>query len=427
MPGTITISDGGNVSLKITRFIDAPVNPDHDEQTFDEIGKRMPLILGKTPSFGPISLSSNLHLRRSRQFRGTTRSLVQVYKSDKAYLGAHIVHDDPEFSTLTFEVESADEWIANGPRVKRNRDLQNSRTIEWKDNLTEMKLPKNITLKVNSRLTENWTRSHNPRYSLSHVVRFTLSSKDPKPLSELTSAAHSITNFVCFSLGRNTTLADVQGIRIVDGVGQSVRLYYPSIPFTDKPTPVERNKVLLPYGEIARELPKIIGAWSLVHTESPEVLSMFLYAQDEKVLHLETRYMLVVSSLEALIKRYIATSGKTMRLPGLLREASAKVCKFDQEFDIDNQERPIVKYLVNFRNAIAHGDQVAGNEGMSQLWPLYLRLRILHQLSLMVIIGIPEDAIAALNQSSESRKLADMYPLDYRALSLMASTLKRRK
>ena len=420
LPGTIVISDGGNIRLKVTHFFDPQAAPDHREETFKEVQQKPPLILGQTHNLGPISVSDNLHVRRSVQIANPTQSIVDEYESHRAYLGAHVEEAEPEFSKVSFGIERADDWVASDFLRTRNRESLNRRTLEWEDKLTEIELPSGITLRVISQFLEQLA-IYNPRYSLSHVVRFSLSSRTPIALSEFTSAAHSITNFLCFALGTTTTLVDVRGIQKVDGGEQEVRFFYPSRPFTERSMNFQRQKVLLPYSEISSEIPNIVRKWCSMHTEFPEVFGMFAYVQAEKVLPLETRYMLVVSSLEALAKRCIVRSGRRAPLRQLLRKASGKVGKFDDELRAN--EEVIVKCLVAFRNAIAHGDQIADHSEMSPLWLIYLRLRVLHQLSLMTTIGIPEASIPSLHSNSEYRKLVDMYPADYEALSNLASRM----
>ena len=204
VPGTLSISDGGNIELEVIgRFggrIEVSLNADLNP---------IERIVGHIEKDGFVTLDDCYYKTLPLSLTGgISKSLIHV---GKVFTGVRYDEgESPVFNTLTFSVEGIDEWVGiSGISVEHHFE-ERTATISYQP-------PEDISLDFDNGMrlliTFHWTLLGAPiikEARISQKTYFQLVSEEERELKEFTSVVHKITNFLCFATDQIVSLDDME-------------------------------------------------------------------------------------------------------------------------------------------------------------------------------------------------------------------------
>ena len=126
IPGTLNISDGGEIELEVVGLFDESVEGWNKAINGEDELER---IVGDIEEYGAVTLDDCFYKNSNFSLGGISKSLIRV---NKAFLG--FAYDDKEpilFNTFRFSVEGIDEWVGlSGIKVTRQLE-QRTATINY--------------------------------------------------------------------------------------------------------------------------------------------------------------------------------------------------------------------------------------------------------------------------------------------------------
>ena len=194
-PGTLVISDGGNIELELVGFSERQPLP----LTGGFIGAyKLIRINGLIDGYGPATLDGCFFKNEFYSFSGISKSLVHV---STAFLGAaYNDNEDILFDSFVFSIEGIDEWLElSGINVKPNFKEQTS-TITYNP-IKEIciDIGNNTTLSI----IFSWTTPILPNMteaSITQKAYFELKTKQKQEFSYFTLLAYKITTLLCLAV-----------------------------------------------------------------------------------------------------------------------------------------------------------------------------------------------------------------------------------
>ena len=203
VPGTLSISDGGNIELEVLHQFER--RPPFGGVGFGRGGKR---IVGHIENNKIVTLD-DCSFKSIGGSIGISKSLIRV---GRVFIG---VPDDkgeiPLFNSLTFSVEGIDEWVGISGFEFVPQFEEHTATISYQ-------LPTDVSLNLDNGMqlliTFEWTPPRLPIITearISQKTNFKLVSKDARELSDFISVVHKITTFLCFSIDQTVILDSMRG------------------------------------------------------------------------------------------------------------------------------------------------------------------------------------------------------------------------
>ena len=239
VPGTLSISDGGNIELEITgHFHD---NLDEVFSTlFDNDSTDLKRIVGLVEEDGKVTLDDCYYKGPFNFIGSPSKFLIHVGRvfTGVAYNEGAI----PLFNTLTFSVEGIDEWVGiSGINVDYQHEERGiTATISYQP-LADVLF--NLNNGMQLLITFEWTlpgSSIIKEAKISQKTYFKLVSQEARKLSDFISVARKITTFLCFATDQTVSLDSMEATsndyreNIVDGTAIliPINIYSPSRPYS---------------------------------------------------------------------------------------------------------------------------------------------------------------------------------------------------
>ncbi len=302
IPGVLTIKNGGDIELEVVGLFDESIKSLNGD---DDLNR----IIGHVEKDGLVTLENCFYTKKNISFEGISKSKICVNKvlSGVAYDQNEVV----TFNTLSFSVDCLDEWVGiSGIRVDSDWDSRTA-TISYAppENISYV-LDSGIKLEICFAYTLP-SSSSTTESKITQRVYFKLSSDDSRPLSDFTEIAYKLTNFLCFAIDTTVTLKDLSAtskeIQRDGGDGKKypvpVKVFYPSIPFTEKAPDKSWHRMLFTYGTIKSNAQQVFNNWLRAYEIMAPALSLYFSTKNGAQKYLDGKFLALAQGLETYHRR----------------------------------------------------------------------------------------------------------------------------
>jgi hypothetical protein len=183
IPGTLIITDGGNIGLEVLGFFDESSEGLNKAQN----GKyELERIIGHIENHGLVTLEDCFYKNKNISWGGICKSTVSV---KKALIGVAYSKEIVSINTFKFSVEGIDEWVGLSGTKVENQLEKRTASITYSQ-------PEDISLNLKNGMNLSITFSATaPRFpntteaKITQKTYFKLVSEQERPLNHFTSAA----------------------------------------------------------------------------------------------------------------------------------------------------------------------------------------------------------------------------------------------
>ena len=428
IPGTLTISDGGNIELEVVGLFDETVEGQNRATTDKGAFER---IVGNIEKYGLVTLDDCFYKHWHPFSNGISRSVLHVRK---ALLD--IAYGDREplvFNALQFSVEGIDEWVGlSGINIDRQIEKRTA-TITYSP-LDEISLNLNNGMKL--LITFSWTLPGFPIITEAKVTQktsFKLVSEQERPLADFTSIAHKLTTFLCFAIDKTVCINQVTATLNTDGSESPapIPLYYESLPYTKEVPKIYPHYMLFTYQAIKEHVEHRINSWLETYKRFEPALNLYFGVTTGGLRYLDAKILALAQGLETYHRR---TSNETQmdkrNFESLrqtlndqcpeehrkwlseklqygnelsLRQRVKKIIEPFKEFIGDeSQQDKLTGSIVDTRNYLTHYDESLKSRAASgdKLIRLYLKMEAIFQLRLLQELGFTQTEIKSVFDKS---------------------------
>ena len=303
IPGTLTINDGGNTQLEVVGLFDDSIEALNGD---DDLSR----IIGHVENDGFVTLEDCFYTNKNIGFGGISKSKVLV---NKVLSGAAWDKDEKvTFNTLSFSVDCLDGWVGiSGINVDTDLDYKTA-TISYEppealsyalDNGMELKLCFAYTLPGFPTLQEA---------KITQRAYFKIISSELRELSEFTILAYKITNLMCFAMNGTVsmkTLSATSNEIKRNNIPQPIKIYYQSIPYTEKEPTKTRYDMLFSFRTIQDNAGQIFNNWINAYDFLSPALGLYFSTKTGAQKYLDGKFLALAQGLETYHRR---TSSETL-------------------------------------------------------------------------------------------------------------------
>ena len=430
IPGVLTIKNGGDIELEVVGFFDDSIKSLNDD---DELNR----IIGHVEKDGLVTLENCFYTQKKHAFGGISKSKLCVNK-----VLSGVAYDENEsvtFNTLSFSVDCLDEWVGISG-ISTDSDCEsNTATIRYS-------LPENISYDLNNGMkleicfsctTPGSTNTTEAK--ITQRVYFKLLSEDLRPLGDFTEIAYKLTNFLCFAIDTTVALKDLsvtsKEIQRDSGNGKqypvSIKVFYPSIPFTEKVPDKSWHRMLFTYGTIKSNAQDVFNNWLRAYEVMAPALSLYFSTKNGAQKYLDGKFLALIQGLETYHRRtsdeklmdsskfasLVSTISKSCPaeyaewLSGRLMHGNeinlGKRLKriiepFKDKLGSSKERSKLLRKIVDTRNYLTHysenlKDNAAGGE---ELWNLCQKMEVIFQLHFLKVVGFSDEEIESVVENS---------------------------
>ena len=438
IPGTLIITDGGNIELKVLGLFDESIEGLNNAIKGKEKLKR---IVGDVEEYGLVTLDGCFYKQTNISFDGISKSSIYV---NTAFLG--VAYDEKEevlFNTFKFSVEGIDEWVGiTGIKVK---DQFENKTDSITSSITYLE-PEEISINLNNGMklliTFSWTLPGGPIIQEAKITQktyFKLVSQQKQPLNDFISAAYKITTLLGFAIDKTVCIEQVSATSddIFQNMGNgkkvpaSISIYYPSLPYTEVKPKIDRYRMLFRFSQIKDDAERIFNNWFKAYDKINPALNLYFSVKMGIHKYLDGKFLALVQGLESYHRR--TSNEKSMDdstfekiVNNLIKQCPEKYRKWLSEkleyaneislahrikniiepfknfFGPDKKRKSLVRKIVDTRNYLTHYDESLKSKAAKgkELWLLYLRMEAIFQLHLLHMLGFTRKQIEAIFQNS---------------------------
>jgi ApeA N-terminal domain 1 len=433
IPGTLYISDGGNIELEVIELFDPSLDRMYDDD--DNLER----IVGVIEEDGCVTLDNCFYKQKNLSFGGVSKkSLVRV---NKAFIGvAYEEKENTSFNDFIFSVEGIDEWVGiSGIQVDRKYETELiTATINYLP-------PDDIILNLNNGMqlliTFSWMIPGYPcmrEAKISQKTYFKLVSTESRGLDEFMSIVHRITTFLCFAIDQTVCLEGITAMSndILINAGNDnsmpvpIKIYYQSLPYLKHDLKIDLHRMLFRYGQIKNDAAKVINNWIDAYDKIDPALSLYFSTKTGAQKYLDGKFLALVQGLETYHRRI--SNEKLMdeeKFKELVDGIISKCPEENQEWlkgrlthgneislrsivepfkDVvgtKDEQSKIISKIVDTRNYLTHYDEslklkAADGQG---LLSLCYKIESIFQLHFLQVLGFTQEEIKSV--------LANSYPL----------------
>lgn len=438
LPGTLVITDGGNIELEVVGLFDSSVenmfnnSPEHNEF------KR---IVGHVEEYGLVTLEDCFYKTRNISFNGISKSRLHV---NRAFVG--VAYDEDEdilYDAFKFSIEGIDDWVAiSGIKVDYQFDKRTA-SINY---LPPEEISLNLSNGMKLLVTFSWTLPSSNNTSEAKIAQKTylkLVSEQVRPVDEFISAAHKITNLLGFAIDKTVCLdhitATSSGITRDIGEGKTIpvpiSLYYPSLPYTDIAAKIEWHKMLFRFPQIREDAQRIINNWFDAYEVIEPALNLYFSTKTGGHRFLDSKFLSLAQGLETYHRR--TSDEKVMdeiafkelvehlikQCPdehktwlsnrvaygnevGLSRRIKSIIEPFKNIIGSSKVRGKLVRTVVATRNYLTHYDKSLESDAAKgkDLVEITLKLEAIYQLHLLQVLGFTQEEIQSIIDNSQEIK-----------------------
>jgi hypothetical protein len=436
IPGTLFISDGGEIVLDIVGSFDESIDGFKNMFTGDA---KLERINGHVEKFGLVTLDGCIYKNRNISFSGISKSSVYV---SSALL--EVSYDEDEkimINAFQFSIEGLDEWVGiSGIKV------------DYSQGVKEMSITYELPEKIQLNLANDITLSivFEPTYpgfpcikdaKISQKVYFVIKSEQALPIENFINIAFKITTLLCFAIDRSVSIDNVllTSESLKRKYGEDLERYvvmkyfWRSRPFSKNVPEINLHDMLFRFEQVYDKAEKIINNWLLAYDNIEPAMNLYFSAKVGDLKYLESRFLALVQGIETYHRRIIG--GVLMNVDEfdvmkeeLLEKCDAKYSdwlsahlKYGNEMPLakrinavllpykdyfGNKKgcKKLVRDVVDTRNYLTHYDESL-RERYSKgkdLWDLILKLEAVFELQLLQVLGFTINDIRAIVEKSSA-------------------------
>ena len=297
IPGTLSISDGGEVQLELSQ----PLDVSSLQAIFvgDSPDARLSPILGHVEKGGPIVIDRCYHMLPKTEFvRGRWRAPPVIW-ARRTFMGLPYQENAAlRFNTVTFSVEGIDEWI-DISGIEVDTQFENSAlTISYN-------LPEDITFNLENsmrlQITFAWTPPGLPatkRAEVTQKVYFKLISEkeEPQELDTFLLVAEKIVAFLCFITNQIVCLEEITATN--NNLGHPVEIYCSSWPYSTDEPKIDKSNMLFGFEKIRDHAEVIINKWIESHEQIVSIFDLYFLTKTGRVGSINLQFLTMVQALE---------------------------------------------------------------------------------------------------------------------------------
>lgn len=430
IPGVLTIKNGGDIELEVVGLFDDSIKSLNDD---DDLNR----IIGHVEKDGLVTLENCFYTQKNHAFEGISKSKLCVNK-----VLSGVAYDENEsvtFNTLSFSVDCLDEWVGISG-ISTDSDWESkTATIRYS-------LPENISYDLNNGMKLEICfscttpgSSKTTEAKITQRVYFKLISEDLRPLGDFTEIAYKLTNFLCFAIDTTVALKNLSAtskeIQRDSGDGNqypvSIKVFYPSIPFTEKVPDKSWHRMLFTYGTIKSNAQDVFNNWLRAYEIMAPALSLYFSTKNGAQKYLDGKFLALAQGLETYHRRtsdeklmdssefdsLVSTISKSCPeeyaewLSGRLKHGNeinlGKRLKriiepFKDKLGSSKERSKLLRKIVDTRNYLTHysknlKDNSAGGE---ELWNLCQKMEVIFQLHFLKVVGFSDEEIESVVENS---------------------------
>jgi len=436
IPGTLTILNGGNIMLEVVGLFDESIQAINGN---DDLSR----IIGHIEKDGLITLDDCYYTEKNISFGGISKSIIYV---KRVLIGVTYNKDEPvTFNSLSFSVDCLDEWVGISG-IKASYDWENKSA-----DITYMP-PDNIGYQLSNgmqlAICFASTLSGSPNTIEAKITQrayLKLVSEDLRPLSDFTNVVYKLTNLMCFAIDATVTLKNLiatsSEIQIEMGEGERypvpVRVYYPSIPFSEEAPKVRWHQMLFRYGTIKSNAQDVFNKWIHAYEIIAPALSLYFSTKSGAQKYLDGKFLALAQGLETYHRRTsdekLMDSNEFESLVSNLIEACPEQNKewlegrlkhgneinlgkrlkriiepFQDKLGSTKERKRLLRKIVDTRNYLTHYNEDLKDSAAqgSELLGLCQKMEVIFQLHFLKVIGFSDDEISTV--------IENCYPLKHK-------------
>ncbi len=429
IPGTLRISDGGNIELEVIELF----NPD-PLQAMHNNNDNLERIVGIIEEYGSVTLDDCFYKQKNSSLGGVSKkSLIHV---NKAFTRVEYKEkENISFNTFRFSIEGIDEWVGiREVEFRKKGDLENIEIIysRPKEIIINLNNGMQLIIKFYSLLS---TPSSTTEFKITQKTYFELVSTEERALDVFIDIAHKITTLLCFAIDKIVCLeyivATSNNISRDTGDGNltpvPIGIYYPSLPYLGDASKIEWHRMLFRYGQIKNNAEKIINNWIDAYDQIDPALSLYFSTKMGAQKYLDGKFLALVQGLETYHRR--TSTEKLMdeqKFKELVEEIISKCPEDNKEWlkgrlnhgneiplrkrinsiiepfknlvGTEKERNKIISRIVDTRNYLTHYDQslkskAANNE---ELLSLCYKMEAFFQLHFLQVLGFTSEEIKSI-------------------------------
>jgi hypothetical protein len=421
IPGILTIKNGGDIELEVIGLFDESIESLSGDVDLNRI-------IGHVEKDGVVTLDDCFYTEINLSSDRIYKAKVYVYR-----VLSGVAYDENEvvtFNTLSFSVDCLDEWIGiSGINVDS----------DWKNKTATISYnpPENITYFLDNGMELEicfaYTRFTNATEAkITQKAYFKLKSEELRSLNDFTGIAYKLTNLMCFAIDTTVTLKNLTATSSEiqrDGDGEKkylvpVKIYYPSISFSEKIPNKIWHQMLFNYGTIKNNAQDIFNNWIRAYEIMAPALNLYFSTKNGAQKYIDGKFLALAQGLETYHRR---TSDEKLMdamefkllvptivencpeqhldwLNGLLmygneislgKRLKRIIEPFKDKLGNSKERNQLLRKIVDTRNYFTHY-----NEGLkdnsadgSELWSLCQKMEVIFQLHFLKVVGFSDEEI----------------------------------
>ncbi|MDD5112922.1 MAG: hypothetical protein PHC94_02810 [Methylobacter sp.] len=435
IPGTLVITDGGNIELEVIGLFDESI------EGLNRVGNGKPeleRIIGHIEKHGLVTLDDCFYKNTTVFLGAISKSPVHV---KKALIGN--AYDDKAivlFNTFQFSVEGIDEWIGlSGINVERQYEKRTA-SITYSP-LEDISLNLNNGMKLLITFKEALPGSPiTTEAKITQKTYFKLVSEQERPPSDFISAAYNITRLLGFAIDKTVCIEQVsatsnairQDVNNGKTVPVSISLYYASLPYTKIEPKIDRNGMLFKFEQIREDAERIVNNWFDAYNEIDPALNLYFSAKTGAHEYLESKFLALAQGLETFHRRtsneklmneaffnelsenlikqcpeenqkWLSERLKYGNQVGLCRRIKSIIEPFKKFLGNSNQRDELIGSIVDTRNYLTHYDKSLESKAATSgrdLYFLCLKMEAIFQLQLLQVLGFTQAEVKSVFDNS---------------------------
>lgn len=426
IPGVLTIKNGGNIELEVVGLFDDSIKSLNGD---DDLNR----IIGHVEKDGLVTLENCFYTNKNISFGGISKSKICVNKvlSGVAYDQDEVV----TFNTLSFSVDCLDEWVGiSGISVESDWESRTA-TISYvpPENISYV-LDIGMKLEVCFAYTLSGSSS-TTESKITQRIYFKLSSEELRPLSDFTEIAYKLTNFLCFAIDATVALkglsATSKEIQRDGGDGNKypvpVKVFYPSIPFTEKAPDKIWHRMLFTYGTIKSNAQDVFNNWLRAYEIMAPALSLYFSTKNGAQKYLDGKFLALAQGLETYHRRtsdeQLMDSSEFDSLVSTISESCPAehvewlrgrlmhgneinlgkrlkriIEPFKDKLGSCKERNKLLRKIVDTRNYLTHYDESLKDSAANgeELWSLCQKMEVIFQLHFLKVVGFSDEEIESV-------------------------------
>ncbi len=420
IPGTLTILDGGKIELEVVGLFDESIKALSGD---DDLRR----IIGYVEKDGLVTLENCFYRKKNITFGGISKSTVHVHK-----VISGVAYDKDEaitFNTVSFIVEGIDEWVGiTGIKISRSNDYKTA-TISY---IPQEEIVYNLQAGFKLHIFFGYTLpgfANTTEARITHRTYFKLSSDDAKEFSEFSKIIHRITYLLGFAVDSTVTISDISATsnEIVREISEgetipvTMKLYYPSLPFSDNVPKIDTHRMLFRFADISENAEHVFNQWLSTYSIIRPSLGLYFSAVSGDHKYLDGKFLALAQGLETYHRR---TSNETLKDEAEFRAMIASILwscpkqnrrwlrgrlyhgneinlgqrikriiePYKSYLGNSKQRNKFIRSVVNTRNYLTHYSEELEKDSVkgSELWSLCQKMEAVFQLHLLQQLGFEE-------------------------------------